>query len=132
MWAKSKYSRGEKCARCGKPITNGATFCMVHRWIGHKGKYEPRMEKNLYLQTRLYPDDPYYPMVAKSGYIYMHRLVKAQELGRCLRQDEIVHHLNGIRTDNRIENLVIITENHHNKRNFIHSLQERIRELEGG
>ena len=44
----------------------------------------------------------------KSGRLLEHRLVIENHSGRKLGAEEIVHHLNGIRDDNRLENLEII------------------------
>jgi len=44
-----------------------------------------------------------------------HRLVIEKEIGRKLHTWEIIHHVNEIRTDNRIENLKILTISEHMK-----------------
>lgn len=56
---------------------------------------------------------PEHPFADSSGYVFQHRLIMERELGRFLDQKENVHHINGIRGDNRVENLVVINRVDH-------------------
>lgn len=58
-----------------------------------------------YVRIRLEPDDPLYCMAGSQGYASEHRIVMARALGRPLSAHESVHHINGDRTDNTLENL---------------------------
>ena len=73
---------------------------------------------------------PNHPRATRHNYVYEHRLVMEQNIGRYLKRNEIVHHLNGVRDDNRIENLIITTLKKHQHNTIVKQLQNRIRDLE--
>lgn len=106
---KVKY---EKCVieGCGKKhIAKG--YCQMHyRRVTLHGDPNQRAvykkqtkDANGYIALWM----PDHPMAIGQGYVYEHRLVMAEYLGRALLPRENVHHKNGDRSDNRIENLEI-------------------------
>jgi len=112
-----------------------------------RGDKSPNWKGGQHIDTRGYchillsKDDFYFPMAAKSGYVLEHRLVMAKVLGRCLQLWEIVHHKNGIKGDNRPENLELMVGRQHSidhnegyrngfKKGFIDGRSAKIRQLE--
>ena len=74
-----------------------------YNWKGGKHK-----DKSGYILIYL-PGHPY----ARKGCVREHRLVAENALGRYLKPSEIVHHVNGIKGDNRNKNLIICTSSYH-------------------
>lgn len=67
---------------------------------------------------------PDHPKSNKDGYIMEHHLVMEKHIGRFIADGEVVHHINKIRDDNRIENLQLMTFGEHAR---FHLLERRKR-----
>lgn len=89
--------------------------CIVRRggsqdtkWTG--GKYTNRAG---YVEVWVSPNDPLRVMARKGKpYVLEHRLIMARHIGRPLTRNETIHHINGNRADNRIENLQLRSGSH--------------------
>lgn len=69
-----------------------------------------RIKKNGYIFIYM----PGHPRAIDNGrYVAEHILVIEKNAGRHVAKNEIVHHLNGIKDDNRFENLVVTTSSKH-------------------
>jgi len=124
-WVYLYYGKAHshRCQSCAARITLQNLRGEKHpAWKG--GRYP---DGQGYIKKTLFPDDFFYPMAQFNGGILEHRLIMAQHLGRCLQRWEIVHHKNGIKDDNRIENLQLVTDDRHRQ---ISILEERIKYLE--
>ncbi len=71
-----------------------------------------RLHNGKYRIVVLAAGDPMSDMAGRDGRVLEHRLVMARHLGRPLTMDEVVHHRNGITTDNRLDNLELWTRSH--------------------
>ena len=109
--------------------------CSIHNgYSQRKGELNPSwkggkvLSKDGYILV-LHPER--YNKKGISRYILEHRLVVETKLGRKLQRTEIVHHLNGIRNDNRFENLALIKgPTGHETWTLPNLLKRRILELE--
>lgn len=81
----SRYIRGHNMRREGVDYGYDSRHINYHGYVVVRDKQHPNAQKN--------------------GGVLEHRLVMSEHLGRPLYPDETVHHKNGIKTDNRIENL---------------------------
>lgn len=78
-----------------------------------KGKKVGNIVDKVFISGYWYIYSPYHPHATKKGYVAEHRLVAEKTIGRFLRDDEVVHHINENKLDNTPENLLVLTQSEH-------------------
>lgn len=122
-WDEGKKKRGHNffqgvCPVCQEPFTRKGYFktqTCSHRCgmilSARKRTGRLRGTPGRIVQRGLYLREfsPDHPNKDRGGYVAHHRRVMERHIGRYLEVWEKVHHRNGVKTDNRIENLEIVT-----------------------
>ena len=110
----SEALRGKPSAMKGKHLSPER---IAHLSAIHKGAYRCPSKYGGHKKRRV---DGYISVYApdnqratKDGYVMEHILVAEEKIGRRLEADEVVHHINRIRDDNRPENLAVMTASEH-------------------
>ena len=115
-WKNHQHPRlGQKCELCpvyGKKMSTVTREKMKAVWAmaAERRKYR---KKHTHGYILVYAPDN--PAADRTGYVLEHRLIMEKHIGRHLTSNEIVHHINENKTDNRIENLEITTRGTHAK-----------------
>ena len=113
-----KLPDSERCQSCG--------IKWAHRdkpGPGFKGGI--KKDRKGYVLIYLTKNDFYFPMTNSNSYVFEHRLVMAKHLGRSLQKWEVIHHKNGIKDDNRLENLHIATDAGHYQLTRLENIVEK-------
>jgi hypothetical protein len=79
----------------------------AERWVTGLAKRSYPKKKQYIVNAAGYTLElcPDHPRSSKQGYVLEHILVMEETIGRPLVKGENIHHKNGVRTDNRPENL---------------------------
>ena len=119
------------CRECKQPFlkypSRGKVFCSLKCY--HKSRCGKSRGYSIYGKKnpnwkggRIYDKDGYILIYSPThinkngtGDVREHRLKIEKKIGRLLNKGEVVHHINGIKDDNRMQNLKLFSKREHDK-----------------
>ena len=127
---KAENFKVPKCKTCGKETRrqSKAKYCSPkcqheaskgagnHRWKGGRKKHS---------QGYIYIYMPEHKNCDCAGYMLEHRVIIENNIGRLLTKKECVHHINGIKDDNRTENLILLRSSAEHLKEHNYFLEEQ-------
>lgn len=108
--------KGKDCPVYGKKMSEATRKKLRPIW--DKNGDDKRLYRKKHSGGYILVYLPDHPAADDTGYVLEHRVVMEFHLARFLSSDEIVHHINGNKEDNRIENLSITTRADHAKMHY--------------
>ena len=100
-------------ARKGVPISNDVRKAISEKnscnYNGINGYGHTKIHNRGYVLVYV----PMHPRAHKDGYVMLHTVLMERYIGRYLTNDEVVHHINHDRQDNRIDNLRLMKKKDH-------------------
>lgn len=108
-----KGRTGADCPKYGKPVSEEWRKKMAAVWKSNGDRLRVHRKKHTQGYILIYVPD--HPCADKCGYVLEHRIVYENHIGRILCDTEIVHHKNGKKDDNRLENLELVSRAEHAK-----------------
>lgn len=110
----------KECKKSTRQLTHGtAIFCNRSCYFIWKRKNPNKRayKEKIFVAGYYYLYMPEHPnAIKKARYIAEHRYVLEQKIGRLLKRDEVVHHINGDKKDNVPGNLKLFTISAHNRK----------------